>query len=178
MKNLPVPYLLFLTIILTAIYGCAKIGHPSGGPKDVTPPEVVKSNPPDRTTNFKETKITITFDEYIKLKDVYQELIISPPMEKKPLPHIRNKSLVIDLDNELKDSTTYTLNFGNSLVDNNEENPLIDFEYTFSTTNFIDSMTVMGQILNAFTLTPPKDPAFIMLYDNLNDSMPLKEKPV
>ena len=165
-----------LTILLTA---CAKIGSPTGGPKDVTPPRVVETAPSDSTINFiPKKKITITFDEYIQLKNIFQELIISPPLEEKPMAYIKKKSLVIEFsDKAVFDTTTYTLSFGNSIADNNEGNVLKNYEFVFSLKNYIDSINLEGRVVNALNLTPDKERMFVMLYDNLNDSAPLKEKP-
>lgn len=123
-------------------------------------------------------KIIISFDEYIQLKDIYQELVISPPLEEKPMAYLKNKSLVVEFpEKTVFDTTTYTLNFGNSIADNNEGNVLRGYEYVFSLKNYIDSMSVEGRVVNSFNYVPDKDRMFVMLYRNLNDSAPLKERP-
>ncbi len=164
---------------LGILLACAKMGMPTGGPKDITPPRVVQTTPPDSSVNFTPTKkIVITFDEYIQVKDIFQELIVSPPLKENPLTYIRNKSLVVEFaNNTVFDSTTYTLNFGNSILDNNEGNILRNYEYVFSMNTFIDSMSVEGRVVNSFNHLPNKDRMFVMLYKNLNDSAPIKEKP-
>ncbi len=158
-------------------FQCAKIGAPSGGPKDVTPPKVLESDPVNYATHFKKERISITFDEFIQLKDIDKSLIISPPMKEKPYARMKGKTLLVDLNNELKDSTTYTLYFGNSIADLNEGNVLSNYEFVFSTGNHIDSMSVTGKLVDAFDLKPPKDPVYVMLYENLNDSAPLLDMP-
>jgi hypothetical protein len=162
---------------LLVIYGCAKIGSPTGGPKDETPPKIVSSNPVNYSTVFDGKKIEIKFDEFIQLKNIYKELIISPPLKERPITKLKGKSLVIDLNNELRDSTTYTLNFGNAIADNNEGNVLPNFEFVISTGSHVDSMSVTGILLNAFNLKPEDEPVNIMLYENLNDSAPYFEIP-
>lgn len=154
------------------------MGYLSGGQKDVDPPVVLSSKPKNYSTNFKSQKIEIVFNEYIALKNISQELIISPPLPKKPDVRIKNKSLVIDLKNVLRDSTTYTLNFGKAIADNNEGNALTNYEFVFSTGNFLDSLSVNGTMVSAFNLTPSKEPMIVGLYDILEDSVPLKSIPV
>ncbi len=162
---------------LVITYGCARIGSPTGGPKDETPPEIVSSDPVNYSTGFDGKKIEIKFDEFIQLKNIYKELIISPPLKERPVTKLKGKSLVIDLNNELRDSTTYTLNFGNAIADNNEGNVLPNFEFVISTGNYVDSMSVTGKLFNAFNLKPEDEPVNIMLYENLNDSAPYLEIP-
>lgn len=144
---------LFLVLIILAFLQCARRGNPSGGPKDITPPQLVKAEPEDMTINFKEKKITLYFDEYIKLEDVQNQLIVSPPL--KYLPEITpqgsaSKYVEIILKDTLKENTTYTLNFGQSIVDNNEGNPNSFLTYVFSTGDYIDSLTVSGVVKDAF----------------------------
>ncbi len=172
-------YLLYSLIILNVflLSRCAKIGAPTGGPKDVTPPRVVESNPENYAVNYNKENISITFDEFIQLKNINNELLVSPPLKELPDARMRNKTLVVDLNNELKDSTTYTLYFGNSITDLNEGNVLANFEFVFSTGDHIDSMSVTGNLVDAYDLKPPKDPVYVMLYDNLNDSAPMLEIP-
>jgi hypothetical protein len=157
---------------------CAQVGSPSGGPRDEDPPQVVESDPPNYSTHFTEKKIEITFDEYIVLDNVNQELIASPPMEKKPEVKLRKKTLIIEFEESLKENTTYTFNFGNAIVDLHEGNKLQNFEYVFSTGAVLDSMSVKGTLKYAETLEKPKDPISIMLYSDLRDSVPLTEIPM
>ena len=159
------------------VYNCAKVGSPSGGAKDEDPPKILESDPENYSTEFSSKKIEITFDEFIQLKSLHSELITSPPLEEIPETKLKGKSLIIELNNELKDNTTYTLNFGNAIVDNNEGNPIPNFEYVFSTGDHVDSLSVTGELVNAFNLQPEEDPVYIMLYDNLSDSAPYLEIP-
>lgn len=160
---------------------CAKKGTPSGGPRDTIPPVIVRSNPENFTTNFKGDEIEIRFDEYIKLKDLKKELIISPPMKYDPniTPLSTSKTLKIKLVDTLKPNTTYSFNFGKSIVDNNEENPYEYFKYIFSTGSYIDSLKVSGKVNDAQLVTP-EIPTTVMLYEvneGFKDSLIYSEKP-
>jgi hypothetical protein len=154
------------------------VGSIAGGPKDEDPPKIVNSAPKMYAINFKDKEIKIDFDEYIQLKDVNQQLNVSPPFKKKPKVWLKNKTLIIQYSDTLKDNTTYTLNFGNSVSDLNEGNIYNNLEFVFSTGNYIDSLGVRGKIVNAFDLKPEKESLLAMLYSDLSDSAPLKETPI
>ena len=128
-------YIPIVLLFLLSFTDCAKKGSPSGGIKDSIPPVIVKSNPENYSINFSENEIRIYFDEYIKLKDLQKELIVSPPLKYPPTitPLSTSKVLKIKIDDTLKENTTYSFNFGNSIVDNNEENAFKYFKYVFST---------------------------------------------
>ena len=167
MKNLV--YILFSLIIL---FGCAKRGTPTGGPKDSIPPVLVNASPKLNSTNFDSEEIRLTFDEWIKLDKVQDQLIISPPLEKssyeiKPLSGVTKKVFLNFLDS-LAPETTYTINFGNSIKDNNENNPLTFFSYTFSTGETIDSLYIRGNTKDAFS---QESDEFISLQLYLVDSL-------
>ena len=178
MKNLV--YILFSLIIL---FGCAKRGTPTGGPKDSIPPILVNASPKLNSTNFDSEEIRLTFDEWIKLDKVQDQLVISPPLEKssyeiKPLTGVTKKVFLTFLDS-LEAETTYTINFGNSIKDNNENNPLTFFSYTFSTGETIDSLYVRGNTKDAFS---QESDEFISLQlyrvDSLfKDSIVFQDKP-
>jgi len=170
-------YLCFLLFTGICI-GCAQVGAPSGGPRDQDPPRVLESDPSNYSIRFKAKKIEITFDEYIVLENVNQELIVSPPMEEKPEVKLRKKTLIIQFEEELKENTTYTFNFGNAIKDLHEGNKLQNFEYVFSTGEVLDSMSVRGTLKYAETLEKPKEAIHIMLYTDLRDSVPLTEIPL
>jgi hypothetical protein len=160
------------------LQGCAKVGRPTGGIKDVNPPKYLSGVPENRSTNFKGEKIDLTFDEYIQLKDQNKEVLISPPLKEKPVIRVREKTVRITLNNELLPQTTYTLNFGNSISDLNEGNLLPDFEFVVSTGNVIDSLSATGKVLDAFNHKPETGGGMmVMLYENLSDSAPLVEIP-
>ena len=146
----------FICIVISAlvIFGCAKRGNPSGGPIDSIPPVLVNASPRLNSINFDSDEIRLTFDEWIKLENIQDQLIISPPIDKSsyeitPLSGVTKKVFLRFLDS-LNPKTTYTINFGNSIQDNNENNPLTFFSYTFSTGETIDSLFIMGNIIDAF----------------------------
>ena len=172
-------HILLSFLVLVILAQCAKIGSPSGGPKDIAPPVLLKSQPLNRSTLFTGTKIELTFDEYINSQGMSQELVISPPMEETPEIRMRGKTLVIDFMEDLRENTTYTLSFGETIKDLNEGNILRNFEFVFSTGEKLDSLGVLGMAVQAFDLDFPEteDPFFVMLYENQSDSAPLLEIP-
>ena len=178
MKVNSIQKLIYLLIISAIFFsGCAKIVAPTGGPKDEEHPLIVEIDPPDNTVNFDREKISITFNEYIQLKDLNNNLIISPPIEEKPEIKVKGKTLVIEFMEELKDSTTYNIYFGNSVQDYNEGNPIENFQYVLSTGSYIDSLSIEGQVINSFNLLP-EEGVFVMLYKDFEDSVPIKQMPL
>lgn len=175
LKKLPY-FFAWLSLIILA--SCAQILAPTGGDKDNTSPEVLEYNPKNKTTNFTKTKIDITFNEYIQLTKTDEQIIISPPLNTKPDFNNKGKVLEIKFQETLLPNTTYTINFGNSIGDNKENNTL-PLSYVFSTGNAIDSNFISGEVLNAFTNQPEKD-ITIGLYQasNYTDSTAYKYKPV
>lgn len=173
-----------LILILLASFlfvGCAKRGSITGGLKDTIPPTFVGSVPENYSTNFKGNVIKLTFDEYVKLKDVNRQLIVSPPMKVAPsvTPSVASKTFTITLKDTLKDDTTYSLNFGQSVQDNNEGNPLSQFRFVFSTGSYVDSLQIGGKIKDAFTKKTDNFVS-IMMYevnDTFTDSTIYKETP-
>ncbi|MFL5765083.1 MAG: Ig-like domain-containing protein [Bacteroidia bacterium] len=169
-RTLTVTYtcLPILTLLLTA---CAQVVAPGGGPKDTFAPKPLKYNPDSAQLNFNSKNILIDFNEFIQLKDLNTQLIISPPLKKSPEISVKNKTLSISLDKseELKPNTTYSINFGNAIQDLNENNPLKDFRYIFSTGNFIDSLSLKGRVENAFDLSSMEG-VVVMLYSDMSDS--------
>jgi len=164
--------------VLLLCWSCAQQGSPSGGPRDEDPPVVIESDPPNYSTQFEAKKIKVTFDEFIVLENVNQQLIVSPPMEEQPEVKLKKKTLVIEFEEDLKPNTTYTFNFGDAIKDLHEGNKLQNFEYVFSTGDVLDSMSVRGTLKYAETLEPPEDPLSIMLYTDLRDSVPLLDIPL
>ena len=130
---------------------CARQGAPQGGPKDSLPPVVMWAQPAFNTTNFNGKRIYIAFDEYVQLKDQQKEFFTSPAMKNKPTLLVKGRGVQIDITDTLKPNTTYALNFGSSLCDNNEANPLNGFRYVFSTGPEIDSMFMSGYTVDAYT---------------------------
>ena len=130
---------------------CASVGTPQGGPRDSLPPKVVMMTPAFGTTNFKDKRITIQFNEYVQLKDQQKEFFTSPFMKKKPTLVLRGRGIQIDLKEDLDSNQTYSLNFGKSVVDNNEGNPYTGLRYVFSTGDHIDSLLMSGYTTDAMT---------------------------
>ena len=162
--------------ILVTLSGCAQIGTLSGGEKDKEPPKYVKSNPPKQGRNFIGDKVIITFDEFFVLDNLNSVFLSSPPLLKKPDFSIKRKSLVINLNEKLKDTTTYTFLFGDAVKDFHAGNKMNDFRFVFSTGEILDTMEVSGQVRDAKTHEGQSD-LFVMLYKNYTDSTPVKEKP-
>lgn len=146
--------LIYTVLSIVVISGCAKRGSPTGGPVDSIPPVLINASPKINSTNFDSKEIRLTFDEFVKLDKVEEQLIISPPIDKssyevKPLSGV-TKKVFLEFIDSLETETTYSINFGNSIKDNNEGNPLTFFSYTFSTGETIDSLYVRGNISDAF----------------------------
>jgi len=159
-----------------AVFGCAKVSAPTGGPKDTEPPVPLRSSPVNYSTNFKGKKFIVEFNEFIDLKNVSQELLVSPPVENKPKTVMRGKKMVVRINNKLADSTTYNFNFFNSITDLNEGNILENFQFEFSTGDTFDSTYMGGIVTNAFTDYPQKN-IKVLLYRQLTDSTPRTQKP-
>ncbi len=175
-----VSFFRFTAISLLSLFvflaSCARMSAPAGGPKDETPPVPLKSKPINYSTNFAAEKIVVQFDEFIVLKNVNQELLVSPPLPEKPGIKLRGKNLLIHINNQLKDSTTYNFNFYNAIADLNENNPLTNFQFEFSTGPVFDSLYVGGVLSNAFDYkTEPS--IFVMMYEQFNDSIPRTQIP-
>ncbi|WP_298487953.1 Ig-like domain-containing protein [uncultured Maribacter sp.] len=172
----------FFSIIIAAFYQCARRGNPTGGPKDLDPPVLIKAEPENMSVNFKNTKIRLYFDEYVKLKDVQEQLIVSPPLKYTPLLSPQgsaSKYVEIKIKDTLKENTTYTFNFGESIVDNNEGNPNRFLTYVFSTGSYIDSLEITGVIKDAFN-KDSEEFVSVMLYEidsTYNDSTIFKSPP-
>jgi uncharacterized protein (DUF2141 family) len=174
---------LFVAFTVLALWQCAKRGSPSGGPKDVTPPKLVRAEPENFTINFKSEKIRLYFDELIKLEDVQNQLVVSPPF-KNPATITPmggpSKYIEVVINDTLRENTTYTINFGQSIVDNNEGNPNSFLTYVFSTGDYLDSLTLNGAVKDAINR---KADEFIsvMLYEidsAYTDSTIYKEPPL
>ena len=156
---------------------CANIVPPTGGPRDTIPPEVVRSSPPNYTTNFTDRNISIEFNEFIQLRSINQQFIITPPQKERPDFSVRGRNLYIDLRTDPIANATYTLNFGEGIVDLNEGNPLTNYEFVFSTSDIIDSLTYSGIVLNAYD-NKPVEGVVVMMYDVLLDSVPYNSIPL
>ncbi|POY39735.1 hypothetical protein C3L50_07855 [Flavobacterium alvei] len=174
-------YKYILLLLILVMTSCAKRGSITGGLKDTLAPVVKLSFPKNYSTNFKGTEIKLTFDEYIKLKDLKKQLIISPPLKNEPLilPTSVGKFISIKINDTLQANTTYNFNFGQSIEDNNEGNPLNQFKYVFSTGSYIDSLSISGAVKDAYT-KDVESFVSVMLYDvndKFNDSVVYKGTP-
>ena len=143
-------------ILLLLLSGCARMGQPDGGWYDDDPPKVIACDPADRQAGVKSKKVTITFDEFIKLEDATNKVIVSPPQLEMPEIKAQGKKIVVELKDSLKDNTTYTIDFGDAISDNNEGNPMGNFTYSFSTGAQIDTCEVSGNVIDASNLEPVK----------------------
>lgn len=168
---------LISTFIFFLFSSCAQVVSPGGGPLDKTAPKVVKYLPDSAQLNFNSKSVQIIFDEYIQLKDLNNQLVISPPLNKTPDINVKSKTLTIDLkDQDLKPNTTYSIYFGNALQDMNENNSKENFRYIFSTGNYIDSLNVKGKVENAFDHKTQKG-LLVMIYTDLSDSTAYNNQP-
>ena len=161
--------LLYGMLLLTVIYSCANIGSPNGGPYDETPPKFVSSTPVPNQINYTGKKIEILFDELIQIEKPSENVIITPPQMELPVIRSAGKKAVIELKDTLKPNTTYTIDFTNSISDNNEKNVFENFSFAFSTGDIIDTLEVSGVLLNAENLEPMPG-ITIGLHNNLEDS--------
>ena len=162
-------HILPLCVIIFILYACASTGTPDGGPYDETPPKFVRSTPEPNAINNQRKKISIEFDEFIKIENAAEKVIISPPQSEAPEVKASGKRVLVEFFDSLRENTTYTIDFGDAIVDNNEGNPMGDFAYAFSTGDRIDTMQVSGTVLNAQDLEPIKG-IQVGLHKNLNDT--------
>ncbi len=162
-----------MTLLLLS---CAQIVPLTGGEKDILPPKEVKSEPLNGALFFDSKTVVIEFDEFIQLNNSASQLIVSPLMEPAPEISVKGKKLVVKLLGDLKENTTYSINFGNAITDITENNVYPNYKYVFSTGNYIDSLFYSGTVVDAFDLSK-KDKIYVLLYDQLTDSVPLKELP-
>jgi len=176
-------FLLFAFLILF-FSQCAKKGRPSGGPKDEDAPLFVTADPPYESINFDKNEINIYFNEYIKLKDLNKQLIVSPPLNPSNPSLISpqgspSKFINIKILDTLKENSTYIFDFGNSVQDNNESNTLERFKYVFSTGTYIDSLTLEGSVKNSFKSEDLKNIKLLLyrLDSSYSDSAVYKRKP-
>jgi hypothetical protein len=172
-----IPYLIVaVSIWLAFASSCANQGMPTGGPRDTIPPIIVSTRPDFKALNYKEDEVNITFNEFIIPDEISEKLVVSPPLKKRPTILTKSKTLIIRFNEELLDSTTYSLDFKNSVVDNNEKNPYENLRFSFSTGNTYDSLRVAGKIINAFNLEPVEN-TLVMLHNNLHDSTVYSKRP-
>jgi len=178
-KKVLIKFSQFLLIALIAIFAvsCANsITSPTGGPKDVTPPVVLETIPENGSSGFDKNKFSIRFNEFVSLKDIQTSALISPPMSEIPTFTIKGKSVVVKFNEDLKPNTTYSVFFGEAIVDITEKNPITNYTYIFSTGDYVDSLSLAGNVYNAFDLKPV-DGTFVMLYKDNNDTIAFDSLP-
>ncbi len=156
---------------------CAVVSVPTGGDIDITPPEIIETSPDNFTRNFSQQEIVITFDEYVELKNFSQQFSISPPLENKIDQLLKGKKLYLTIKDSLVENTTYTLSFGNSIVDISEGNPQTTFKYVFSTGDIIDSLSVQGYVHNALRGNPIEGVLAMLYPEGEDDSAAYLSKP-
>ncbi len=166
----------FFLLRIPLLTGCANIIPPTGGPRDSLPPVLVSANPALNTLHFDGKKIVLTFDEYLDMKDVRNNMTINPVPKISPMVTSHLKTITVELKDTLKPNTTYSLNFGHAITDVNENNVLKNFTYTFSTGNYLDSLQYSGRVILAYTGKPDSSIVAI-LHDRLYDSAVAKQRP-
>ncbi len=167
---------LLIFSIALVLLGCAAMQKPQGGPRDRTPPRLIKATPENMTRNFRAKQIRLEFDEFFSLKNPFQEISISPAQEKTPTYKANKKTLVIDFKDSLQKNTTYVINFGKAIADVNEGNILDNFTYVFSTGPHIDSLSISGDVKNMLTEEHEKE-VTVMLLTPKQDTIWAKKKP-
>lgn len=176
-KSTFLPQILVLWAVIFMFFGCANQQPPHGGPKDVTPPRLLKATPPNMTRHFNAKSVKLDFDEYFKLNNQYTEITMSPTPDKQPEYKIRQKSLYINFKDTLQKNTTYVINFGKAIQDVNEGNTLLNFTYVFSTGSHIDSLSVSGTVTNSITQKKEKDITVMLFPLNKDTAYFGKKKP-
>lgn len=169
----------FITFVASLLFACARQGSPTGGPKDVEPPKVDTTlSTRNFSTRFSARRVELVFDEWVALSDVGTQIVVSPPLAKRPEITLKGKKVIVEFNEKdtLRPNTTYTINFGTAVKDFHEGNPAKDLRFVFSTGDFLDSLEVRGSVVDAFTGEPVENVS-VMLYDNLADSVVRKEKP-
>ena len=169
-------FLIFSISSFLIFFSCARMGTPDGGWYDETPPRIIHSSPADRSTHVTNKKINIYFNEYIKVADASQNVIVSPPQKEVPEVKVKGKRVVIELEDSLKPNTTYTIDFSDAITDFTEDNPLGNYTYTFSTGEQIDTLEMSGYVIDASNLEPIKG-ILVGLYNELEDSV-FRKKPL
>ena len=161
---------IFFFLCAAVLVSCANRGiGPQGGPKDEKPPVELSAQPENGCVGFTDKRIEVTFNEYLQLDNISQNLLMSPPQQNPPEVKVRGKKLVVQFADSLRENTTYTLDFGNAVCDYTERNPIPNYTYSFSTGEVIDTLEVRGRVYEAESLNPVKG-VMVGIYDELNDS--------
>ncbi|HET9826473.1 MAG TPA: Ig-like domain-containing domain, partial [Chitinophagaceae bacterium] len=168
--------ILFVAKLQVLTVGCANIMPPQGGYRDSIPPLLLRASPDDSSRNFNANRVTLTFDEFITLDNIHENLLISPVPKTEPVVETKLRTVIVRLKDTLEPNTTYTLNFGNAIKDINEGNPARNFTYIFSTGNTFDSLTLSGKVILAENGRVDSTLA-VLLHKNGDDSAVVNEKP-
>jgi hypothetical protein len=170
---------IIIIIVPVILYACANVVAPTGGPRDEDPPVVVRSTPPNFSTYYTGQDVRIFFNEFVELKNLRQNMLVSPPLATDPEVRLRGRSIIMSISDTLRPNTTYNFFFGDAIVDITEGNPVTNFQFVVSTGSFVDSLSVRGKLVNAFT-NEPEEGVFVMMYDNasVGDSVPMLRRPV
>ncbi len=161
---------IYIVIVALALSGCANRGSgPQGGPKDTVPPSLLRETPLNGTCNFKGKTVVLQFDEYVQLDNVSENVLISPPQQTPPTVKALGKKVSITFEEDLLDSTTYTIDFGRAICDNNEKIPLYNYSFSFATGDYIDTLAMFGKVINAENLNPVQG-VIVGVHENLDDS--------
>lgn len=163
-------WFLLLIIVVILVVKCAHPIAPTGGPEDVKPPTVIGTTPENGNPNFRTNKFSISFDEFVSIENIQQAALISPPMSEMPEFRVKGKSVNVKFMEDLKPNTTYSVYFGDAIVDITEKNPVINYTYIFSTGDYVDSLSLSGYVIDALDLKPIEG-AFVMLYKDNNDTI-------
>lgn len=167
---------LLILVLVFIISACATVVAPNGGLKDTSPPIPLSYDPLNGSMNMQEKEVVIKFDEFVVLKELLQQMIVSPQMPETPDVSIRGKKLIIKIPDSLRENTTYTIFFGDAVVNYKENLPVHNFEYHFSTGNVVDSLQLHGKVVSAFNHTIYEE-LYVMLYKKIGDSVLYKQKP-
>lgn len=170
-------WLIVINACILLFSSCANIVPPSGGPKDTLAPRLLEASIPDSTLHFKSHKVVFTFNEYVQVDNIFEKLIVSPTLKRPPTVTSKLKTVTMVIKDTLDPNTTYTFNFSDAIRDNNENNPIQDFQYVVSTGDYLDSLQVRGFIMDAETGKPDSNVS-VMIYRKNIDSVVSKEKPV
>lgn len=162
-------------LVALVLVSCAQVVAPTGGEKDTTPPKLTATVPANFTSNFSATEVRFEFDEYVQLKSINSSLVVSPPLEEQPEIKLRGRTVIVKMPDSLAANTTYVFDFGKGIVDLNEGNAA-ELIYVFSTGAQIDSLTISGKAIDAYTLKPIEN-ASVLLYENYQDSFPATTRP-
>jgi hypothetical protein len=173
------PGISIIILMIAILYGCANVVAPTGGPKDEDPPVVIRSTPSNYSAHYRGQDIRVYFNEFVELKNLRQNLLVSPPLAIDPEVRIKGKSIIISMGDTLRANTTYNFFFGESVVDLTEGNPIPNFQFIVSTGAYVDSLSVRGTLVNAFTKLP-EEGVFIMMHEAtaVGDSTPMLQRPV